>query len=75
MFNVYVSKTFTDVYPTANEFVGAQKATGLVKISDDSLMTLYGLIFAQYGDRDVLADTDYQFNMQIASKIFKYGQA
>lgn len=75
MFACYRSKLFTDVYPDVNSFIQAQKSTGLIKISDDSLTSLYGLIYSQYGDRDVLADTDYQFNMQIASKIFKYGQA
>lgn len=74
-FAVYVSKTFTDVYPDVDSFVQAQKETGLIKISDDSLRTLYSLIYAQYGDRDVLADTDRQFNYQIASKIYQYGQA
>ena len=87
--NLTTNVTFTDIYNNAEDFVNDYKTSGLyveyidpnndpnkkisIKISDDSVKTLYYLLYARYGNSSIRNWDETQFKYKLFSTIFMYG--
>lgn len=73
----YSTKTFTNIWDEASEFVADYKGSGLYdtnnKISDTSATTLYYLLYARYGNSPIANRDINQFKYKVYSVIFQYG--
>lgn len=77
MFPEYSTMIFTDVWDEASEFTSDYKGSGLYitnsKISDDSVATVYYLLYARYGNSPIANRDVNQFKYKIYSIIMQYG--
>lgn len=77
MYNVfgdYWTKKFTDIYSDVNLFLDDYKNNGIpAKISDESVNTLFYLLYARYGNSHIINFDENQFKYKLFSIIFMYG--
>ena len=78
MFNTYYgsfrTRTFAQIFPNIGEFKATATAAQIpLKISDNSLTTLFYLLYAKYGNSNIAYSDENQFKYSVFSKIFMYG--
>ena len=65
LYGSYRTRTFSEVFPDANEFVEAYVNSGLypstVQIPTTSLTALYYLLYARYGNSHIASSDENQF--------------
>lgn len=74
----YSTKTFADVWPALDGFMGDYKGSpfgslGPMTLSDDNAKTLYYLLYARYGNSPIANLDENQFKFKVWSTIFQYG--
>ena len=75
-FGNFMTKTFADEFKSADDFLNEYKANGIpATISDDSVKTLYYLLYSRYGNSNIANADENQFKYKLASIIFQYGPA
>lgn len=71
---MYNTILFTDMYEDAAAFLMDYKDCGIpITISDDSVNTLYYLMYAQYGNSPIANYDINQFKYKVFSIVFQYG--
>lgn len=80
MFDTYYgsfrTRTFAQIFPNIEEFRNtATEAQIPLKISQESLTTLFYLLYARYGNSNIACRDENQFKYSVFSKIFMYGPA
>ena len=77
MFGNYYTRTFTDIFPDFNtfkaEYVESQLADTRATLKEESLKSLYYLLYARYGNSHVIFYDENQFKYNVFSLIFMYG--
>lgn len=68
---------FTDVWDNSTDFSTFYSNCGIpAKLSSaNSITTIYYLLYAKYGNTPIAFGDEYQFKMNVMSKIFMYGPA
>ena len=70
----YNTVLFTDIYPSAADLLADYKDNGIpITITDDSLNTLFYLLYAKYGNNPIANRDITQFKYKLFSIIFQYG--
>lgn len=70
----YETKTFSEVYPTQDDFLTDVKASGMtVDLTDDNLKILYNLLMARYANSHFANKDLLQSKNKLYSIIFMYG--
>lgn len=73
----YSTMKFTDVWDEASEFAAEYKGSGLyisnAKISDDSVATVFYLLYARYGNSPIANRDVNQFKYKVFATIMQYG--
>lgn len=70
----YDTKTFSEVYPTQDDFLTDVKASGMtVDLTDDNLKILYNLLMARYANSHFANKDLLQSKNKLYSIIFMYG--
>ena len=65
---------FTDVYPNKDAFLTQYKSIGIpVTITDESVTTLYFLLYSRYGNEYISASDRNRFEYNLFSIIWQYG--
>ena len=73
-YNMYNTKTFTQIWEEVNDFVYDYNNLGIPKvISTDSVSTLYYLLYAKYGNSPISNMDVTQFKFKVFSIIWEYG--
>lgn len=72
---IYKTKTFSEVYDSAEKFINDAKTnfSMLDNISDDSKNVLYYLLFGRYGNSPISNWDETQFKTKLFSIMFQYG--
>jgi hypothetical protein len=72
---IYKTKTFSEIYSSASEFVNDAKTTFsmLDNISDENKTVLYYLLFGRYGNSPISNWDETQFKTKLFSIMFQYG--
>jgi len=68
--------TFSDAFESADNFLNEWKASGLYTanlIADNSIKTLFYLIYSAYGNSVISSSDTNRFKYQVWSLIFQYG--
>lgn len=81
LFGSFRTKKFTDIYPTANDFIADYTNNNQlyfvneipVTISEQNARTLYYLLYAEFGNSCIANFDENQFKYKLFSKIFMYG--
>lgn len=74
LFGNYTTNKFTDYYGKVEDFIADYKLVGIPQtISDDSISTLYYLLYATYGNSHIASSDPTQFKYKLFSIIFMYG--
>lgn len=75
----FVNLTFLDVFDTAEEFKAeyedSKLATGLSRVSSESIDIIYYLLYSRYGNSVIASFDENQFKYKVFSTIFMYGPA
>ena len=70
----YENKYFTQFYSSPELFIEDYKTCGLpVILKDDSLTTLFYLLYSRYGNSPIANSDENQFKYKMFSIIFQYG--
>lgn len=73
LYGNYTTKKFTDIYATAADFITGVSGSGIpLLISNDSLTTLYYLLYSKYGNSHIANSDENQFKYKVYSTIFQY---
>ena len=73
-FGNFMTKTFADEFKSADDFLNEYKANGIpATISDDSVKTLYYLLYSRYGNSNIANADENQFKYRVWSTIYSYG--
>ena len=76
LYGNFRTRTFTDIYSTLESFKEDYSTCGLpTTLSDDSLSTLYYLLYARYGNSNIASSDENQFKYKVFSTVFMYGPA
>lgn len=74
LYGNYRNRKFSDIWGEVNEFTEDYNNSGLSgAISDDTLSTLYYLLYARYGNSTIASSDENQFKYKVFSTIFMYG--
>lgn len=73
LYGSYRQKKFTDVYESVEDFLADYKGCGIpTTISDNSVQTLFYLLYGSYGN-DIVASSDInRFKYKLFSIVFQY---
>lgn len=70
------TRKFTDIYGKVEDFITDYNNNGISPtISQESLTTLYYLLYARYGNSHIANSDENQFKYKVFSTIFMYGPA
>lgn len=70
----YRTRTFADIFSSIEEFDAVYKGGEIPqKLSEQSIKTLYYLLYARYGNSHIAFDDENQFKYALLSTIFMYG--
>jgi hypothetical protein len=70
----YRTRTFSDIFPNLDEFwIKYNEVLIPQKINEDSVTTLYYLLYAKYGNSHIASSDENQFLYALFSTIFMYG--
>lgn len=76
LYGNFRTRTFTDIYTTLDSFKEDYSTCGIpTTLSDESLTTLYYLLYARYGNSNVASSDENQFKYKVFSTVFMYGPA
>lgn len=76
LYGNFRTRTFSDIYDTVDTFKIAYGESGVpVVLNDESLDTLYYLLYARYGNSNVASSDENQFKYKVYSTIYMYGPA
>ena len=74
LFGNYKTEKFTDIYTNFEDFLKDYGDNGIKKtISEDSLKTLYYLLYSKYGNSHICNYDINQFKYRLFSTIFQFG--
>ena len=74
LYGNFRTRSFTDIYTTLEDFKEDYNDNGIATtISDDTLTTLYYLLYAKYGNSTIASSDETQFKYKLFSIIFMYG--
>lgn len=80
LYGNYRTRKFTDLYGKVDDFIADYKnenpkfENGIpVTISDESITTLFYLLYARYGNSHIASSDETQFRYKVFSTIFMYG--
>lgn len=74
LYGNYRQVKFTDIYPTQEEFLSDYKASKIPNsISDETVTTLYYLLYSRYGNSTIAASDTNRFKYDLFATIFSYG--
>lgn len=78
IYQTYRTRTFGQIFPSAEDFVASYKASGLSpqnnRITDESAATLFYLLYGRYGTSHIANHRDEnQFVYELFSIVFSYG--
>lgn len=74
LYGNYRTRKFTDIYGNADIFIADYKNNGLpALLQDDTINTLYYLLYARYGNSHIANSDETQFKYKLFSTIFMYG--
>lgn len=75
-FGNFRTRTFSEIYGSMNKFKESFTDSGIpLEITEKSLMTLYYLLYARYGNSHIASFDENQFKYQLQSIVFMYGPA
>lgn len=70
----YRTRTFQEIFPSGEAFKTSLQASDIpLKLKEESVYLLYGLLYARYGNSHIMDSDENQFEYKIASTIFMYG--
>ena len=70
----YRTRTFSQIYPELETFLDYYKTGEIPKeLKDESIKTLYYLLYAKYGNSHIAYSDENQFRYAVLSTIFMYG--
>lgn len=70
----YRTRTFSDIFPNLDEFLMKYDEVAIPKkINEDSITTLYYLLYARYGNSHIASSDENQFLYALFSTVFMYG--
>ena len=76
VYGLFRTRTFTQIYDSAEAFKKDYETCGIpTTISEESLTTLYYLLYARYGNSNISSSDENQFKYKVFSTIFMYGPA
>lgn len=68
------TRTFSDVYVSADAFKDDLRASGMsIELSDQSLINLFYLLYSRYGNSHIASNDETQFKYGLYSVVFMYG--
>lgn len=74
LYGNYRYRKFCEIWGTAEEFLSAYKNNGIQAIlKDQSIITLYYLLYARYGNSTIASSDETQFQYKVWTLIFMYG--
>lgn len=77
LYGSYRGRTFSDIYPSAREFVDDYETVGIppTLTAQDALspLTIYYLLYANYGNSVVASSDENRFKYKLFSIIWQYG--
>ena len=74
LYGNFRQRKFTDIYEQVDTFISDYNDCGIpVTISDDSIKTLFYLLYARYGNSTIASSDENQFKYKLFSIIFSYG--
>lgn len=74
IYGCYWNKKFTDIWSKEEDFEQDIKDSGIpTLISDDSLKTLYYLLYSKYGNSTIANNDENQFKYGVYRIVFEYG--
>lgn len=74
-YGCYRTRTFADIFPDEDTFAELYN-TGKIPqklSSDDTIKTIYYLLYARYGNSHIAYSDEHQFKYAVLSTIFMYG--
>lgn len=76
LYGNFRTRSFSDIYVDIEVFKEDYTSNGIPRtLSDDSLVTLYYLLYARYGNSCIASSDETQFKYKLFSTIFMYGPA
>ena len=77
LFGSYLTKTFAEVWGTAESFVNDVKASGVFPVNDqlkdETLTQLYYMLYARYGNSHMKNSDENQFKYRVYTLIYAQG--
>ena len=73
LYGNFRNPTFNDVYGDSTTFITAVKESKLSILDDQSLTTIYYLLYANYGNSVIASSDIEQFKYKVYSTIYMYG--
>lgn len=77
LYGNFRNRKFSDLWSKATDFLADYKDCGVYiesnKIEDSSVLTLFYLLYSEYGNSVIASSDEEQFKYQIFSTIFEYG--
>lgn len=74
LYGNYRQVKFTDIYPTGESFLSDYKTSKIPNsISDETVTTLYYLLYSRYGNSTIAASDTNRFKYDLFATIFSYG--
>ena len=74
LYGSYRTNSFSNIFPTAADFLNEYKNAAIpTTINDDSVITLYYLLYSTYGNWTIGGSDENQFKYQCWSNIYMYG--
>lgn len=74
LYGNYRQVKFTDIYPTGESFLSDYKTSKIpTSISDETVTTLYYLLYSRYGNSTIAASDTNRFKYDLFATIFSYG--
>lgn len=74
LYGNYRTRKFTDIWEEVDDFANDYTGVGIpTTISEESLTTLFYLLYARYGNSHIASSDETQFKYKVFSTIFMYG--
>lgn len=74
LYGNYRTRKFTDIWEEVDAFIDDYSGVGIpTTISEESVTTLYYLLYARYGNSHIASSDENQFKYKVFSTIFMYG--
>lgn len=77
-YGVYRTRTYANIWSTADSFLDDWKACGLYEsglLTDDEIKKIYYLLYASYGNSHIMSSDENRFKYALYAKIYSFGPA